>query len=231
MTVIATDSQRFSNVIKYELAPDVAICRDKVIAREAGATDYTVGLVLGKTLTGGAAVATAAAGNTGTGTFGTITVGGTAVVGTYTLRIEQAVTDKGLFAVFFPDGKSAGTGMVGSAFTGGGLSFTLGDATDFVVGDSFTIAVTGTEKWKAFDPTATDGSHIAAGVFIADVLGESHKITVAATTDTKALAITRGPVVVSDAGLVWGANVSTDAQKAAAKAQLDALNIRVSTAV
>lgn len=36
-----------------------------------------------------------------------------------------------------------GDGVVGSAFSAGGLAFTLADgATDFVAGDSFTIAVT-----------------------------------------------------------------------------------------
>lgn len=232
MTVLLTDSQRFSNVIKYELAPEMAICREKVTAREGSATTYTPGLVMGKTLTGGTGTAAAVAGNTGNGTMGTVTVGGTAKVGVYTVRIQQAVTNTGAFSVYFPDGTSAGSGQVGSAFSGGGLSFTLADgATDFVVGDSFTITVAGTEKWKAYDPTATDGSQFAAGIYIADDLGISHTASISANTDTKVLVINRGPVKVSDGALLWGANVTTDAQKTTAKLQLDALNIRVSTQI
>src|SRR3546814_1330439 len=47
----------------------------------SGQAALLAGSALGKTLTGGAAVATAIAGNTGTGTFGTIPVTGAARVG------------------------------------------------------------------------------------------------------------------------------------------------------
>lgn len=232
MTVLLTDSQRFSNVIKYELAPEMAYCRSVVIAREASGVDYTPGRVLAKTLSGGSAVATAAGTNTGNGVMGAITVGGTAVIGTYKLVVEAAAANAGEFTVFGPLGNSVGSGVVGSAFVGGGLSFTLADgATDFVAGDSFTIAVTGTVKWKSYDPTATDGSQVAAGIYIADSLGISHTTTLTAATDTNVLIIDRGPVKCADGALLWGTTVTTQAQKDTAKAQLDAIGIRVSVQI
>ena len=48
MPIIATDKQRFSNVVKHEYEPTLAFCRAVVTANEAAATDYAVGTVLGK---------------------------------------------------------------------------------------------------------------------------------------------------------------------------------------
>jgi len=47
MTVLATSSNRFSTVVKYELAPEVRYCRDVVVVNDAAQT-YKVGTVLGK---------------------------------------------------------------------------------------------------------------------------------------------------------------------------------------
>lgn len=48
MAVIATDSTRFSAVVKYELEPQLSLCRESVVINEASATTYKVGAVLGK---------------------------------------------------------------------------------------------------------------------------------------------------------------------------------------
>jgi hypothetical protein len=92
-----------------------------------------------------AATATSAAlgTNTGNGVMGAITVSAGAKAGTYTLTITQSATNAGAFMVEDPDGKEVGHGNVASAFSAGGLAFTLADgATDFVSGDSFTLTVT-----------------------------------------------------------------------------------------
>jgi hypothetical protein len=47
MTVIATDSTRFSAVVKWELEPSVGVCRESIIINDTGAT-LKVGTVLGK---------------------------------------------------------------------------------------------------------------------------------------------------------------------------------------
>lgn len=46
--LIATDSQRFSNVIKHEYDPSTKYCRETVTVNEASAITYKVGMVLGK---------------------------------------------------------------------------------------------------------------------------------------------------------------------------------------
>ncbi len=47
MPVIATDTLRYSNLVKYEHDPKNEHCRDAVIANEAGVKTYAVGTVLG----------------------------------------------------------------------------------------------------------------------------------------------------------------------------------------
>lgn len=52
MAVIATDTPRFSNVVKAELFPEIAYCRAIVTVNDAAAT-LKVGTVLGKVTVGG----------------------------------------------------------------------------------------------------------------------------------------------------------------------------------
>lgn len=46
--LIATDTQRFSNVVKHEYDPSTKYCRETVTVNEAAAKTYTVGTALGK---------------------------------------------------------------------------------------------------------------------------------------------------------------------------------------
>ena len=87
--------------------------------------------------------------------------------------------------------------------------------------------VTATGKWKLSASAAVDGSQNPAGVLIADGLGLSGDIALVATTDTKALVLARGPVIVADAALQLG----TGTTLAAASAALKALGILVEVAV
>jgi len=106
------------------------------------------GTVIGGTF---AATATSAAlgTNTGNGTMGSITVSAGAKQGDYTLTIIEPGANVGTFIVTDPDGDQVGDGVVASAYSAGGLDFTLADgATDFVAGDSFTITVTYTANAK-----------------------------------------------------------------------------------
>lgn len=224
MTVIATDKNRYSNLVKHELWPETGFCRKEVTVNEAVAKTYEVGTALGKTLAGGAGVATAGT-NTGNGTVGAITVSGTAQTGTYKLTITTAAVNAGDFQVVDPQGDVVGMGRVGVAFTGGGLSFTLADgAVDFVVGDSFTIAVTGTVKYKIAVQTATDGSAVVAALVVDDY-------SVAATTDTKVLCLVKGPAEVSKDAIVLDASYDTTTEKDVVYASLEALNINALTTV
>jgi hypothetical protein len=140
--------------------------------------------------------------------MGAVTVGASAQAGDYVLTITEAAANGGAFQVVDPAGDVVGIGAVGVAFSGGGLSFTLADgAADFVVGDTITITVAaGSGKYVEWDPAATDGSNIAAGILFDGVdatAADADGVLVArdaeanggeliyftgATTDNKALA-------------------------------------------
>ena len=53
MAVIATEQTRLSNVLKAELFPEMAYCREVVTVNEGAAVDYVPGTVVGKVTTGG----------------------------------------------------------------------------------------------------------------------------------------------------------------------------------
>ena len=84
--------------------------------------------------------------------------------------------------------------------------------------------VTASGKYKISEATAADGSEVAAAVVLEDK-------AVAATTDTKVLVAVRGPMIVSKAGLVLGASIDTDGEKAAVYAALAAKNILVNDTI
>jgi len=221
----ATEAKRLSNVVKWELAPEVGFCREQVTAYEASAASYVPGTVLGRVITSGTAAATADSGNTGDGAMGSITVTAPAKIGTYRLIVTAAASNAGTFLVVDPDGVAVGTGTVASAFSDGGLAFTLADgATDFAVGDGFSIAVAGSYRYKACVETATDGSKVPAAIAVAET-------AVAATTATKIAAIVKGPMIVSKSGLVLDATYNTDAEKTVVYAALEKIGINCVDAV
>ncbi|WP_044561478.1 head decoration protein [Azospirillum sp. B4] len=153
--------------------------RSRGVATLTGGGRYQAGTVLGRVLISTATAA--AAGNTGNGTIGAITVGA-AKQGAYRLVILEPGTNAGAYSVEDPDGINVGDGVVGAAFTGGGLSFTLADgSTDFVAGDSFTITVAaGSGKVKPLNLTATDGTQTAYAILYAttDVSGADQKVAI-----------------------------------------------------
>lgn len=48
MTIVAQDTNRFSNLVKHELWPETGYCRKEVTVNEAAIKTYAVGTVLGK---------------------------------------------------------------------------------------------------------------------------------------------------------------------------------------
>ena len=193
---------------------------DGMTSREAvlllmGSGILTAGLVLGAILTGGAAVAAAIGANTGNGAIGAIVAAAAAKVGIYTVEFD----DPTHFVVSDPTGVEVGHGNTGASVTIGGLTFTITPGgTAFAPGDSFAITVSGVPKYVPFDPTAADGRQIAAAI-----LWSGYRDTTLA--DKKAVVCLRGPMRVNASELVWGANVTTQAQMAAALAQLVKLGI------
>jgi hypothetical protein len=153
------------------------------------------GAVVGKAAAG-AATPAAVAGNTGDGVFGAVTVGAGVKAGVYRVTFIEPATDLGTFIVEDPDGINVGAGVVATAFTGGGLSFTIADgAANFVSGDAFTVTVAaGSGKVKEYNPANTDGSDVVAGVLYAPVD--------ATAADAAGVIVARDAEVVGD-DLLW----------------------------
>jgi len=77
--------------------------------------------------------------DTGTGTMGAITAAAGAKTGVYTGTVLSGAAT---FSFFDPNGDSLGNGTIGSAYSGGGLGFTLSNSgTNFIAGDTFTVTV------------------------------------------------------------------------------------------
>lgn len=227
MTKIATRATRLGDLVQDEYARHLGFCRKEVVVNEASEVEYTIGTVLGKTLTTPAGVAAADAGNTGNGTMGAITADSTAKVGVYKVIITEAASDAGEFEVVDPVGNQVGVGNVAELYTGGGLSFTLADgATDFVAGDFFTIAVTGTEKYHKIEIDEVDGSEEFGGIYIGSDDANNSQ-TIAATTDTNVVVLYRGPATIGKDNLSYGASVTTDAEIATVLAKIEAAGFKL----
>lgn len=208
-----TEPQRDYEALLYD---EQAISRE-AITIVSGAGVLKSGTVLGKITTGTSASATAFSGNTGNGTMGTITVSAGAKVGTYKLVIIEPGSNVGTFQVEDSDGKVIGTGAVASAFSKGGLAFTLADgATDFVAGDGFDIVVaSGSGKYTGYDDGLANGAQTAVAVLMQNVDATS--------SDVSATAVVRFAAVKKDA-LQWISAVDNTA-KTQAYANLLAVNI------
>ena len=121
-------------------------------------------------------------GNTGTGTMTAVALipGVTPAAGTYTFTCIAAVANGGVFKVTDPNGNVLKNNITMAPGAGAatqfyyaefGLTFTLTDAaTDFIVGDKFTLAVTNPNAWVPFNPAACDGSQVPAGIYTGDTI-------------------------------------------------------------
>ncbi|PUE22931.1 head decoration protein [Limnohabitans sp. MMS-10A-160] len=78
--------------------------------------------------------------------------------------------------------------------------------------------VSATQKVKALDPSATDGSQVAAGVVL-------QSIDASAAEKTNGLIVSR-QAIVADHALVWPVAITTE-EKTAAIAQLEAIGVLV----
>lgn len=174
------------------------------------------GAVLGAVLGAATVTPAATAGNTGTGSIGTVTADANAMPGDYKVVIIEPGSNAGIFEVFKPNGLLDGTGTVAVAYNGS-INFTLADATDFISGDSITVTVArAASKYAAYDPTATNGSEVAAAILYGD--------TDASSADKLGTIIVRA-AEINKSELVWGAGVTTTPHKTAAYTALAALGI------
>ncbi|CAG9194227.1 Putative phage protein Gp19 [Paraburkholderia caribensis] len=184
----------------------------------SGAVKHLPGEVVARKA-GGTAAAAAKAGNTGNGAFtldATTPVLPNAQAGVYVVRCTAAAANSGTFRVFDPTGDVIGDVVVGQTFSDG-IKFAIADgATDFVVGDEFDVTVSLlSASLVPLNPTATDGTQIAAGIGFG-----TYDATLA---DVPGLAVVRD-AEVNGGELIWPAGITT-AQLNAAKGQLAALGI------
>ena len=166
-------------------------------------------------------------GGTGTGTISALALGRDATPGNYRVICTEAITNGGRFQVYRggPNGgaslgeylMTAGSGTA-TAFETPFFSFTLTDATDFIVGNSFDVCVFNQlagGKAVAWDPTTFDGRHQVAGVLF-DAVNASAADKAGVLVDTSA--------IVRKASLSWGASI-TAAEKESAYLDMRALGI------
>lgn len=219
MPTTFTEGARPSDWLKGEQETPLHFSRQNVtlLAGSGSARDLKTGTVMGKVEVAGATSA-AAGGNTGNGVMGSITVGAGAKPGVYQLVIIEPASNAGAFKVEDPDGIIVGTGNVASAFSGGGLSFTLADGgTDFVSGDRFLITVApGSGKFVPLDLAGTDGRQNASAVLLFDA-------AVPDGTDAAGVCIVRN-AVIDPVQLTWPSGAEAG-DKAAGLARLAALGI------
>lgn len=160
------ERDRLNDILKWE--EENLYSREKVTILSG--QDLPAGAVIGKIKSSCPTTGTADGGNTGNGTCTDVTAGQKVKTGTYTLTCIDAATDAGNFEVRDPDDTTLGQATVAVAYTSEQINFTLNDgATDFAVGDKFTIAVTaGSLKCVKIDFDAVDGSEDALGFVIDD---------------------------------------------------------------
>ena len=181
-----------------------------------GAGVLKPGTVLGKR-TKSSAIATAGA-NTGNGVMGAITLGALAEVGNYLLRCIAAASNAGTFAVFTPSGYRLADATVAVAYAGGHLNFTLADgAADFIVGDTFTIAVTGDGKFDFAKAGAVNGLADAVAVLLVPVDSTDD--------DIPDVLILERDAIVSSQGLTFHSSIDDDTKRAAILAGLKNVGI------
>lgn len=148
---------------------------DNEILSVAGAVTYANGTVLARKTVADAVTPAADGGNTGDGTVTLATVvAGTVVplVGAYNLEVTAAVANGGVLKLEDPYGALVASDLImavgaGAAtiFEAAGLQFTVTDgATDFVVGDKFTLTVAADGKIVAFSRTGAGGAQLPIAV-------------------------------------------------------------------
>ena len=208
-----TEPNTLGDGVKWEQDSDYSRRKITVLSGEDLALLTVIALVLATVPTTGTAGS-----NTGDGTCASVVGGAKTITETFTLTCTAAATNAGTFSVVGSLTGRLADATVAVAFSSEYLGFTIADGdTDFVVGDTFTVAVAaGSGKVVALDPDAVDGSNRAAGILVAAVDASS--------ADTPGVIIEKDALVAMD-NLVWPTGIEA-AEKTAAIAELEALGIK-----
>jgi hypothetical protein len=179
-----------------------------VILAFPGADTYAEGTILARKQVADAIVVAADAGNTGDGTvtLASVIAGDTIpLVGAYNLEVVGAVTNGGVFKLEDPNGAilanditmTAGAGAA-TTFYLEGMTFTITDgATDFIVGDKFSLTVAADGDVVIFAEDGIGGAQVPSMVL-------TYEIKATGAADVAARAMVSGSVrrekLVIDAG-------------------------------
>lgn len=186
---------------------------DDEILSAPGAATYVKGTVLARKSVADA-VAVAAGANTGDGTTTLATVAAgqvVPIVGAYVLTVTTAVVNGGILQLKDPNGAIVASDLVmtvgalaATVFEAAGLQFTVTDgATDFIVGDSFTLTVAADGKVVVYDRVGAGGAQIP---FM--VLHDEEVFTGVGTVPFRPIIsgrVRRGDLVVHGAGAITDA--------------------------
>ena len=225
------ENPRIGDVVLEEAALGSYRYTRETVTLVSGTPASIIGQVLGKISIGGATAAAKTGGNTGNGTLvmdGTTPVLVNAQVGVYTVTCTAAGTNSATFRVVDPTGRVLGdvsfNGSGASATFSDEIKFTVTDgATDFIVGDGFTVTIAaGSGKYTQVNPAAVDGSAVAAAILL--------EAANATSGDVSATALVRGPAILKDAGLAWTSGM-TGTQQTTAKNQLIAAGMQIRSAL
>ena len=129
------------------------------------------GALLGKQTKDSIGTVTPGGGNIGDGAPTAATLGASAEVGQYNIRCVAAAANGGTFVVETPSGHRLAADLtVGVAYVSDHVNLTIADgASDFVVGDFFTLDVAGSGKYLLSLGAAVDGSQEPDVVLVNDV--------------------------------------------------------------
>ena len=215
---VLSQSNNLGDVLKHE-APQL-FSREEITVLAGSGSDRSlaIGEVIGKR-TKSSAIITPDGGNTGDGAAGTVTLGSMAEAGIYMLTCIAAAANAGTFQVLTPKSYRLQDLDVGQAYAGDHLNVTIADgAADFIVGDKFTIDISGDGKVVALDPVGVDGSQDPFGINVIAV-------TAPDGADAKGLTIVRD-AILADHAVVWPAGITTQ-QKSDAITALEARGILI----
>lgn len=156
---MATKTQTYAPG-EFLVEDDIWYSRQEIVVTSG--QNLAAGTVLGTVTKAAGAGGVADGGNTGNATVGSITIGDNATPGAHIITALTATT----FSVVDPSGLNLGTATAGTAFVGGGLTFTItAGGTPMVAGDFFTLTVTG-GGMSAWNPANSDGSETVAGILL-----------------------------------------------------------------
>lgn len=175
MSNITTTNVDLGNVILQD-----AQFRDELLTF-AGAGTVLEGTILARKSVEDAVVAAADGGNTGDGTVTLATVAAGSVVplvGAYNLEVTEAVVNGGVLKLEDPNGALVASNLImtvgagaATVFEAAGLQFTVTDgATDFIVGDKFSLTVAADGNMVVFATAGAGGAQIPVAILTYEVV-------------------------------------------------------------